>query len=203
MAKPLIRTAEDHDLDALYDVCLRTGDSGRDGSHLYDEPRLLGEIYVGPYVMLPSGFGYAVVEDGRPAGYLLGTLDTRRFEAECEDSWWPQLRDRYTDPGPDPTTPDDELISEIYRPRPTSDAIVERFPAHFHIDLLPSLQGRGVGPVMMERLFSTLEAGASPGVHMDVAFGNERAIGFYEHLGFSIVEPHDDFVIMGKRLIAI
>lgn len=200
MTTPLIRTAEESDLDSLYDVCLRTGDAGEDGSHLYDNPRLLGEIYVGPYVMLPSGFGFTVVDNGYPAGYLLGTLDTRRFEADCETAWWPELRERYTDPGLNPTTLDAELITDLYRPQLASDEVVDRFPAHFHIDLLPAIQGKGVGPLMMDRLFSTLKASDSPGVHMDVATRNDRAIGFYEHIGFSVVEPLAGSVIMGMRL---
>ncbi|MCL1602012.1 MAG: GNAT family N-acetyltransferase [Actinomycetia bacterium] len=200
MITPRIRTADARDLDALYDVCLRTGDAGNDGAHLFDDPRLLGEIYVGPYVMLSSAFAYAAVDEGKPSGYVLGTLDTRLFEAECETAWWPDLRSRHVDPASNPATPDDELIAEIYRPQLASDAVVKRFPANFHIDLLPAIQGKGIGSLMMDQLFSVLRAGDSPGVHMDVATRNDRAVGFYEHLGFSVVESHNDSVIMGKRL---
>ena len=200
MITPMIRTAGASDLDALYDVCLRTGDAGGEGSHLYKNPRLLGEIYVGPYVMLSSGFGFAAVDGDRPAGYLLGTLDTRLFEAECESAWWPGLRDRYQDPGPAPVTLDDELVAEIFRPHLASDDLVDCFPASFHIDLLPTIQGKGIGRVMLDQLFTLLNTNGSPGVHMDVAARNDRAIGFYEHLGFSIVESADDAVIMGMRL---
>lgn len=203
MVAPRIRTAEARDLDALYDVCLATGDAGNDGAHLFDDPRLLGEIYVGPYVMLPNAFAFTAVDDGHPSGYVLGTLDTRLFEAECETAWWPGLRNRHADPGSSLATLDDELIAEIYRPQLASDAVVEQFPAHFHIDLLPAIQGKGIGPLMMDQLFSVLRDGESPGVHMEVAKRNDRAIGFYEHLGFSIVESHNDSVIMGRRLTRI
>ena len=203
MVTPRIRRAEARDLDALYDVCLRTGDAGKDGSHMYDNPRLLGEIYVGPYVMLPSAFAYTAVDDGHPSGYALGTLDTRLFEAERETDWWPDLRRQHVDPGSKLATLDDELIAEIYKPQLASDAVVERFPAHFHIDLLPAIQGKGIGPLMMDQLFSVLRAAESPGVHMDVAIRNDRAIGFYEHLGFSVVESTGDSVIMGRRLTRI
>lgn len=199
MNTPLIRTAEVGDLDALYDVCLRTGDAGQDASKLYDDPRLLGEIYVGPYVILASGIGFTAVEKGHPAGYALGTLDTRRFETECDTVWWPELRQRYADPGVHPSSPDDELIAEIYRPHLASDQVAARFPAQLHIDLLPNLQGRGVGPLMIDRLLSALMAGGAPGVHMNVAGHNDRAIGFYTHLGFSIIELADDDVVMGMQ----
>ena len=37
----------------------------------------------------------------------------------------------------------------------------------------------------METLFDALAAGGSPGVHLGVAEANQRAIGFYEHLGLT------------------
>ncbi len=46
---------------------------------LYDDPRLLGEVYVGPYVMLDGAIGLAAVDDDGPAGYALAALDTRQF----------------------------------------------------------------------------------------------------------------------------
>ena len=43
-----IRPARPGDGPAMYDVCLRTGAHGGDASALYRDPRLLGEVYVGP-----------------------------------------------------------------------------------------------------------------------------------------------------------
>ena len=42
----------------------------------------------------------------------------------------------------------------------------------------------------MDTLFEALRAGGSPGVHLGVSEANQRAIGFYEHLGFH--ELHAD-----------
>lgn len=203
MPTPLIRNAEVDDLDALYDVCLRTGDGGEDASKHYDNPRLLGEVYVGPYVALDSGLGFTAVDGGHPSGYILGTADTRRFEAACEVSWWPELRKRYPKPKRDPSTPGDELIAVIHDPRVVADEIVAQFPAHLHIDLLPTLRGQGVGRVMMDRLLSALVADGARGVHADVDLRNDRAIGFYRYLGFSSIGTIDDVVVMGIRLSGI
>ena len=40
-----IRPYAPGDLPALYDICLKTGDNGADGTHLYADPQILGEIY--------------------------------------------------------------------------------------------------------------------------------------------------------------
>lgn len=51
------------------------------------------------------------------------------------------------------------------------------------IYLLRSHQGRGVGRALME---AALERCAHESVALLVLAGNDRAIGFYEHLGFSL-----------------
>ena len=45
-----IRLARESDADDLYAVCLGTGSDGSDATDLYDDPRLLGEVFVGPYL---------------------------------------------------------------------------------------------------------------------------------------------------------
>ena len=196
----LIRPVEPRDLDALYEVCLRTGDAGEDASSRFVDGRLLGEVYVGPYLTMPSGIGFTAVEEGIPSGYVLAAVDTRRFEAECAAEWWPPLRDRYPQPlVDDPSTDDAEIIALIHNPESPPDVIVARYPAHLHIDLLPVLQGRGVGREMMGRLLDELRAQGVPGVHLGVDSRNQRAVGFYEHLGFEHLDDTDD-VVMGKRL---
>jgi GNAT superfamily N-acetyltransferase len=196
----LIRPVEPGDLDALYEVCLRTGDAGEDASDRFADPRLLGEVYVGPYLMMPSGIGFTAVESGVPSGYVLAAVDTRRFEAQCEADWWPPLRARHPLPvGEAPSTDDAEIIALIHDPESPPDEVVSRYPAHLHIDLLPVLQGKGVGGAMMGRLLDELRARGVPGVHLGVDARNRRAVGFYEHLGFEHLDDTDD-VVMGIRL---
>lgn len=197
----LIRPLEPGDLDALYEVCLRTGDAGEDATNRFEDPRLLGEVYVGPYLMMPSGIGFTAVEDGIPSGYVLAAVDTRSFEAECEREWWPALRAKYAEPADDPSTDDAEIIALIHDPESPPDDVVALYPAHLHIDLLPMLQGKGVGREMMSLILGQLRARGVPGVHLGVDARNRRAVGFYEHLGFTHLDDTDD-VVMGKRLEA-
>jgi GNAT superfamily N-acetyltransferase len=195
----LIRPVAPGDLDALYAVCLRTGDAGEDATGRFEDPRLLGEMYVGPYVMMPSGIGFTAIEDDVPSGYVLAAVDTRRFEAECEAEWWPSLRARYPLPTGNPSTDDDEIIALIHHPELAADEVVADYPAHLHIDLLPAIQGRGVGRQMMDRLLHGLRERGVAGVHLGADARNRRAVGFYEHLGFDILDDSDD-VVMGMRL---
>ena len=61
-------------------------------------------------------------------------------------------------------------------------------PSEFHIDLLPRCQGRGAGRALIERVLTSLRDAGSPGVHCGVDPRNERAIGFYAHVGFERVD---------------
>ncbi|SFC48061.1 Acetyltransferase (GNAT) family protein [Nocardioides terrae] len=195
-----LREAGPGDRDACYDICLRTGDSGGDASGLYADPTLVGSVYAGPYLTVGPGLGYVAVDGGGVAGYVLGTADTRAFEAACESDWWPALRARQPDPGPHPLTPDDRMRRLVHRPPTVPDAVVRAHPAHLHIDLLPHLQGTGTGRALMERILARFAAEGASGVHLGVARANERAVGFYRHLGFTVLTEDDDGLVLGQRL---
>jgi ribosomal protein S18 acetylase RimI-like enzyme len=194
-----IRPYQSGDEPALYEVCLRTGDAGRDATGLYDDPRLLGHLYVGPYLALAPELAFVLADAGTPVGYVLGALDTDRFAAACEVSWWPPLRRRYPDPA-DPRTLDERLAALIHHPPAQSAGVTARYPSHLHIDLLPAAQGRGHGRALMRRLLDALAAAGSPGVHLGVARDNENAIGFYRRLGFAELESFPTHLTLGRSL---
>lgn len=184
MADPHIRPCAPTDLDALYEICLRTGDAGDDATGLVQDGRLHGELWAAPYAVLEPEHAF-VLDGGTGAaiGYVLGALDTRAFEARCEVEWWPPLRARHPErPGGD--TLDDLLVAMLHhRPHPP-DELLDRYPSHLHIDLLPEAQGHGCGRRLLATFFEALRADGSPGVHWGVSARNHRALGFYRHLGF-------------------
>ncbi len=200
----LIRRAIASDREAIYDVCLRTGDAGGDASGLYSDPDLFGDVWVGPYLALRPNLAFVAEGDAGLDGYVVGADDTTEFESACEARWWPGLRARYPDPSDDgQLTPDQQLHRLVHHPpRPPSEVLVE-FPAHLHVNLLPRAQGRGVGRRLLERLFDALPG--VPGIHLGVAPANERAAAFYAHLGFVPIGPPrgpGDGWLLGRRLAA-
>jgi ribosomal protein S18 acetylase RimI-like enzyme len=193
-----VRAAIDHDRDALYDICVRTGDAGGDATGLIRDPALYGHLYAGAYLALEPAFASVVDLDGAVVGYVVAALDTASFEARCESLWWPPLRARH--PLPASGGPlDERFVGAIHAPRITPSAVTARYPSHLHIDLLPVAQGRGVGRHLMERVFDQLREAGSSGVHLGVDRRNLRAIGFYEHLGLHR-HDHDGSVLFTRRL---
>lgn len=186
------------DLTGVYRVCLATGDLGEDASDRYADPNLLGHLYVGPYVALEPRHAFVLRDGARVAGYGVGARDTAAFEARCETSWWPSLRAMYPRESPRPDA-DAALVAMLHEPKRRRDAWLERYPSHLHIDLLPSAQGRGRGRALIETLLTSLFDAGSPGVFLGVARRNARAVGFYEHLGFTRIEERPDALILGRK----
>lgn len=190
-----IRTYHAGDASALYDVCLRTGADGEDASALYRDPRLLGEVYVGPYLRFAPDLALVAEDHEGVGGYALGVADTAAFEAACESSWWPELRRRYPLTTGAPSA-DAEIVRLIHRPPTAPVELARAYPAHVHIDLLPRLQGRGYGRRLMTALFEALARAGARGVHLGVSARNTRAIGFYRRLGMEEYSRTDGGVIM-------
>ena len=74
------------------------------------------------------------------------------------------------------------------------------YPAHLHIDLLPSAQGQGWGRALMDRFLAQLRAAGVAGVHLGVATVNLRAVAFYARLGFCVLRADEETQILGMRL---
>jgi ribosomal protein S18 acetylase RimI-like enzyme len=196
-----IRVAARDDQPTMYEICRLTGDAGADATGLHDDPDLLGAVYVGPYLALEPELAFVGVDDTGVAGYVLGAADTATFEADCEQRWWPALRDRYPEPpASGPRTADEKLHQLIHHPRRISPTLLDRYPAHLHIDLHPRAQGRGLGRRLMEILLDALRDRGAPGVHLGVAAANHRAIGFYTHLGFDRIGPGAGGILFARRL---
>jgi ribosomal protein S18 acetylase RimI-like enzyme len=185
-----IRAIRRDDLDDLYRICLATSTGG--GAAAYRDPKLVGHVYAAPYAVL-SPRSVFVVEDAQGVGgYILGALDTRSFEVQLEAEWWPGLREVYSDPSDTPRTGwslDQLMIYRIHHPHHTPSEIVEGYPSHLHINLLPHLRGRGFGRRLMGKWLRTIREMGSCGAHLAVGAANLRAIRFYRACGFQELGP--------------
>jgi ribosomal protein S18 acetylase RimI-like enzyme len=195
----IVRPALATDRDAVYDICLRTGDAGADATALLAHGELYGHVYAGAYLALAPELALVAELDGDVVGYVVGALDTAAFDERLEAEWWPALRARYPLPG-DGTEVDRRLVQEVHRPFHMPAMLLARYPSHLHVNLLPVAQGRGVGRRMMDGVFDLLRDAGSPGVHLGVDPRNERAIGFYEHLGMTRRSPDPAAVLFTLRL---
>jgi ribosomal protein S18 acetylase RimI-like enzyme len=187
-----IRSFRPTDLDELYDICLRTAAGGDDASALYCDPRLVGSVFAAPYAALDPESVFVVEDSQGVGGYIVGARDTAGFAARLEAEWWPRLRAVYPDPSTLPRalwSPDQRMSYWIHHPFRTPGEIVDTYPSHLHIDLLPRLQGQGVGRRLIGTWLQAMREMGSPGAHLAVGSSNLRAIRFYQNCGFRQLTP--------------
>ena len=170
---------------------MQTGDSGKDGTSRFDDPRILGHVFAAPYGLFEPSLAFVAEDEAGVGGYIVGALDSREFEVRLEADWWPALRERYPAPPaelpPDQWTPDQRAAGFIHVPLTVPAELAEKYPSHLHINLVPRLQSQGLGQRLMNTLIYALRERGSVGLHFFVWPANQRAVGFYRHLGFTMI----------------
>jgi GNAT superfamily N-acetyltransferase len=180
-----VRPYRDSDLEAIYDICVRTGDNGGDATGKFGFPRLLADIFAAPYVYLEPSLAFVLPDAAdRPVGYVLGTANTAGFVRAYREKWLPLMASSYPVPAPGVPVRDDWLLEAFHRPERMLITGVYDFPAHLHIDILPSHQGGGNGRRLIETFMAAAAIAGASGVHVTVAVANARAHGFYRRVGF-------------------
>lgn len=181
----------------LYSICLKTAADGLDASHLYTDPYLVGQYYAAPYFFYDPSLCFVAVQNALPQGYILATEDTKKFNNWLEQNWLPILRTRYQKPQESDNFSlyEQNLRNIIHTNHLTNTEKTEElfsvYPAHLHIDLLPSLQGQGCGKLLIQTLFSELKNRACKGLHLGVSKNNQKAQAFYTKIGMKIISEED------------
>ena len=181
--QPTIRPYRPADLDAVYDICVRTADAGGDARGMYSDDRLMGDLFAAPYVTLEPAVAH-ILDDGTGAavGYVVGTADTQRFARRYRDEWLP-VADRPEPPEP-PVTPEENMLSLHHHPERMIVPELAGYPAHLHIDLLPEWQGRGFGRGLIGAFLKGVHKAGARRVHLGMVPSSLGARKFYERLGF-------------------
>ena len=195
-----IRPVVPEDSRALLHIALLTGDAGQSAESLHRHYELPGLLWALPYVSLTPEtahtWGFVLVDDAAleddcfmktVKGYIVGTSDTRAYEAATEADWWPSLRTRFplSNSGDERTKADQEYIDLIHRaPDVALDSCLAVSPAHVHINLLPEVQRRGWGRRLIGCAVGHLCERQIDAVWVGIDERNMAAREFYVRLGF-------------------
>ncbi len=172
------------DLARLREICVLTGAAGSDATGRWSTDDLLPDLFLEPYVTASPDWAWVVDEGDGPVGYLVAVPHTRRFIRWWREKWTPWFADSYPEPA-EPFSAEEELVARGRHPEVLEIPELDEYPAHFHIDLLPTHQGRGYGRALIENmLIPALAAANVPGVHLTMDPANKPARAFYEAVGF-------------------
>ncbi len=134
------------------------------------------ERWLGRYLLHDRAHAFvARSDDGRIAGYLIGSIDD------------PAQTDRFDD------------ISYFA----AFADLTARFPAHLHINLDPAWRNQGIGARLIAAFVDHAALRRAPGVHV-VTGAAARNVGFYRRGGFAPLRELDwngaRIVILGRAL---
>ena len=169
----------------MEDICLATASekARTDILHGIFTLKMYCDLYLdhGEVLML-------VDEKNQAAGYVMAAPDIRSFLKESEED-----RKEIT------------VLGEHYKNRAEAEwngylTYADRYPAHVHIDLLESETGSGNGTRLMKAMLEKLKSQNVKGVMLGVAKANERAVKFYQKMGFQVLEQDEGGYAMGIRL---
>ncbi len=195
-----IRSYKSADTSAVYEICLKTGNSGQDATHLFSDPLVLGHIYVGPYMEFEPQSVFILEDDQGLCGYIMGVLDSQTYYQWMHSEWLPKIRVNYKKPTGNPDTWDEtEKITDLLF-HPVSQRLLPDYPAHLHIDLLSRAQGKGQGKLMMDRFIDYLRYNKIPGLYLDLSSSNDRAFNFYRKYGMEELDRDKESIMMGYHL---
>jgi len=195
MSGRAIRPYRARDLAALRRVCVLTGKAGGDATGQWSDDDLLPDVFLEPFVTMAPGTAWTVEQDGRPVGYLVGSLDTAAFAATWRRQWTPVFSQRHPRIAANPA--EQWLCDFGYEPGWMLGPQVEAYPAHLHIDLLPEAHGSGYGPGLMREFGLAAIAAGVPGIHHGMARDNAQALAFYTRLGFQQLPHESEALLLG------
>lgn len=197
MAK--IEPYQEADREGLFSVCHRTGFFGEDASPQFKDAYLFGLIIASYYIDYEPENCLVVKEGDKVVGYINGTTDTISEKEKFEHHILPRVISRmlkYTIFH----SPKDVLFIVEHKIRGESecdrylysDELLEGYPSHLHINLLPDYQRKGLGTQLMDCFEEKMRAKGVVGLRLDTTSENRKAIPFYGKRGYTILKEFPD-----------
>jgi ribosomal protein S18 acetylase RimI-like enzyme len=187
-----VRPYKERDRKDVLDVCYKTGYFGEDASPHFGDGFLFGLIFSSYYIDYEPENCFVAEADGAAVGYIIGTPDTIKQKGEYDRRIIPKVLGRmftrtlFFHPG------DVAFIlglrgygrfeEELY-----AGDILERYPAHLHINLLPGHQRGGLGGRLIGAFEERMREKGARGIHLVTTDQNIKAVPFYRKNGYEIV----------------
>ena len=184
---PQVRPYRESDLAALRELFVRAGE-GAPTASLWGHPPSEAAIYLDPYVEHVPGSLLVADDGGTLVGYLTGCPDPSRMPGEGERMERAVREHRlYARARPAAFLARavlDQVRGGLRQEARAGELADPRWPAHLHVNLLGSAQGRGVGSALLRSWLDRLRAAGSQGCHLQTLVENDRAVRFFTRHGF-------------------
>ncbi|NHJ06322.1 MAG: N-acetyltransferase [Candidatus Heimdallarchaeota archaeon] len=197
-----IRKIEETDKDSLIDICYITGDYFL--KTIYPDPYLFSLFWCLYYVWYETNNSFVAVdsEKNKIIGYIFSTLNTHYQEKNFKIVMQSKIRDRIKELKL--YSIKTWIVTWFLLNRPTTQKrkkILNKYPAHLHINILPEYQRQGIGWKLMRTLELHLKENNIIGYHLEVSANNNVGINFYKKYDLDLLMKTSRNLIFGRKLL--
>jgi ribosomal protein S18 acetylase RimI-like enzyme len=184
-----VRPYRADDRERVRHICHVTGFIGEPADWYWRDAPSFADVFSGYYTDAEPQSALVAVDGGEVVGYLLGCVDSRR-------SWPPErviarvMLRRALLVRPGTAGFFWRSIADVARDArrhrlPIGHVDLHRWPAHLHINLLPSARGSGVGSTLMRQWLDRLRDRGVRGCHLETMAENAGGLAFFSATGFT------------------
>lgn len=184
----VIRPYQSADRPAVRRICCDTADAGRPVEAFFSDRELFADLLTRYYTDFEPQSLWVAAPAGRAAGYLAGTMDTRRAQRIMARRVWPAAVGRALCRG---ALGNVALWRLAWRNRrlhagAQRAAIVDlqAYPAHLHVNLDAAARGCGAGRRLLAAFVDQARGAGVPGLHAWVRADNAAGLRFFAAAGF-------------------
>lgn len=172
-ASATIRPYAPADREAVREICRRTAYRNRGSAAVFEDDELFADYWTRYYTDFEPESCLVLEEDGRIIGYLMGTTDAIRHQrvmarrivpAILARAFWRLATFRYRKPATRRMLW--WLVSRGWREEP--HVPLDRYPAHYHCNILREGYGKGYYTAMALKFLDRLDALGVTGLHGQV-----------------------------------
>lgn len=201
----VIRKMRPEDRRRIREICCQTGFGGESIEPIFDDPELFADLWSSYYTDFEPESAFVAEHIGEVVGYLLGCLDTRRYNRILFGRLAPRLLGRTLTGryhiGEKTRAYFRSLIAQLLRGEVVNPPLKE-YPAHLHINIAAGCRRMGIGSLLMESYLAYLREKGVRGVHLGTSSLHTSALPFYEKLGFQLFGKKPT-LFLGKKIDSI
>ncbi|MFX1547889.1 MAG: GNAT family N-acetyltransferase [Promethearchaeota archaeon] len=190
-----IRKYHIQDRKAVIHICWSTGYMGKSAAGRFDDSYLFGLLFCSYYIDYEPENCFVAVdsEKNQVIGYILSSLDSKKQEEQFQKIMIRKIALRaftYTLWRHPRTFRVLWHFMRTWEDEPKTfneKSLLESYPAHLHIDILPDYHRQGIGTQLVKTLENHLRNHNVKGVHLGTSDRNVKAVQFYQKLKFSVI----------------
>lgn len=196
-----IRKVQKDDEESLVDICYITGDPFLKG--VFPDVKLFGLFWCSYYVRFETENCFVAIDtnSNKVVGYILSSLDTKSYEKKFRKEFTMSIKNQIKNLKKRSLKA--KIIAYFILHRPLSrkrKKIIEKYPAHLHINILSEYQRQGIGHRLMKRLEEHLKEKNILGFHLEVGSKNIQGINFYRKFGLNQIHKNTMNIVFAKKI---